>query len=176
MTMITTTMMPIQNPFGSFCFTSSGVSNINTSVSLPAALLQRIPIQIHWKKIRCPQASLSAVPPTDSPLFAGRFALEIAPKPGEVHCGHTRWNGNFQSAGYARAGTSEASGKGQSARQLLFPESDLRQNVLRTGRNCVLPMQKDGIRESRSPLPGFLHSVGDLLCRLARCAQGIRWR
>src|SRR6058998_301406 len=64
--------------------------------------------------------------------------------------------------------TSRASGKGQFARQLLFPESDLRQNVLCTGRNCVLPMQKDGIRESRSLLPGFLHNVGDLLCCLVR--------
>src|SRR5713101_9142012 len=157
--MTTTTTMPIQNPFGSFCFTSSGVSNINTSVSLPAALLQRIPIQIHWKKMSCPASKPFGRAPTDSPLFAGRFALDIALKPGEVHCGHTRWNGNFQSAGYVRAG---ASVKGQSARQLLFPESDLRQNVLRTGRNRVLPMQKDGIRESRSFLPGFLHSVGDL--------------
>src|SRR5216684_2711840 len=102
--MTTTTTMPIQNPFGSFCFTSSGVSNINTSVSLPAALLQRILIQIHWKKIRCPASKPSAVPPTDARLFADRFALEIALKPGEVHCGHARWNGNFQPAGYARAG------------------------------------------------------------------------
>src|SRR6266568_8387892 len=85
MTMITTTMMPIQNPFGSFCFTSSWVSNINTSVSLPAALLQRIPIQIHWKRFVAPPASLSAVPATDSPLFAGRFALDIAEKTREGH-------------------------------------------------------------------------------------------
>src|SRR6266849_6054467 len=173
MTMITTTMMPIQNPFGSFCFTSSGVSNINTSASLPRLSCSASPFKSIEKRCVAPQASLSAVPPTDARLFAGRFALDIALKPGEVHCGHTRWNGNFQSAGYVRAG---ASVKGQSARQLLFPESDLRQNVLRTGRNRVLPMQKDGIRESRSLLPGFLHSVGDLLCRLARCAQGLRWR
>src|SRR5437899_5094696 len=59
----------------------------------------------------------------------------------------------------------------QSRRQILFPESDLRQNVLCTRVQLRPRGAKGWYLESSSLLPGHLRNFGNLLCRLTRCAR-----
>src|SRR5205807_3198770 len=62
----------------------------------------------------------------------------------------------------------------QSRRQILFPESDLRQNVLCTRVQLRPRGAKGWYLESSSLLPGHLRNFGNLLCRLTRCAHRLR--
>src|SRR5260370_21176009 len=86
--MITTTMMPIQKPFGSFCFTSSGVSNIIPPASLARCVPATVPGLHPMKKCRLRSRRIRDCARERSALLDAGTALEIALKAPEVHGRH----------------------------------------------------------------------------------------
>src|SRR3989442_9956916 len=87
-TTMTTTTMPIQNPFGSFCSTSLGVSNINSSNSLGSRRSFNSSLIASHEEMKCELLTRrirDSARDGSSLLYAGA-ALEIALNAREVHC------------------------------------------------------------------------------------------